>query len=105
MEKSENEEEEPEKTGERKSMTREKLQKLIPAITVAVTTLFLFLLFVLIFQWVTMAQQAKRKAKIEQEIAYWQQQVDDGTMDAAWYEGPGKYYLAIEKGWIFNLGE
>lgn len=86
-------------------MNKEKLQKLIPAITVAVTTLFVFLLFVLIFQWVTMAQQKKRIAKIEDEIAYWEQQVEDGTMDVAWYEGPGKYYLAIKEGWILNPGE
>lgn len=86
-------------------MTREKLQKLIPAITVAVTTLFVFLLFVLIFQWVTMAQQNKRIEKINGEIEYWEQQVENGTMDVAWYEGPGQWYLAVEQGWILNPGE
>ena len=86
-------------------MTREKMQKLIPAITVAATVLFVFLLFVLIFQWVTLGKQAGRKAKVEDEIAYWQEQVDKNTIDVAWYEGPGKYWLAIEKGWIENPGE
>ena len=86
-------------------MTREKLQKLIPAITVAATVLFVFLLFVLIFQWVTMAQQNKRMDKLEAENAYWQEQVDKNTIDVAWYEGPGKWWLAIEKGWVENPGE
>ena len=86
-------------------MEKEKLQKLIPAITVAVTTLFVVLLFVLIFQWITMAQQRKRIAKIEEEIAYWEQQVEEGTLDAAWYEGPGKWILAIKEGWILDPGE
>ncbi len=86
-------------------MTREKLQKLIPAICIAATVLFTFLLFVLIFQWVTMAQQDKRIAKLDQEIAYGEQQVKDKEMDAAFWEGPGKYYLAIEKGWVINPGE
>ncbi|MBR2023875.1 MAG: hypothetical protein IJ996_05120 [Clostridia bacterium] len=86
-------------------MTREKLQKLIPAITVAATLLFVFLLFVLIFQWVEIAQQEKRHNKLEDDITYWQEQVDKSTFDVAWYEGPGKYWLAIEKGWIDNPGE
>lgn len=86
-------------------MTREKLQKLIPAITVAATVLFVFLLFVLIFQWITMAQQDKRMEKLARENLYWQEQIDKNTIDVAWYEGPGKYWLAIEKGWIENPGE
>lgn len=86
-------------------MTNEKKEKLIIAITVATTVLFVFLLFVLIFQWVTMAQQNKRINKLEAEQAYWQEQVDKNTIDVAWYEGPGKAVLAIKKGWIFNQGE
>ena len=86
-------------------MTREKLQKLIPAITVAATLLFVFLLFVLIFQWVTMATQADRKAKLNADIISWKEEVDKSTFDAAWYGGPGKYWLAIERGWIDNPGE
>ena len=86
-------------------MTNEKKEKLIIAITVATTVLFVFLLFVLIFQWVTMAQQNKRMDKLEAENAYWQEQVDKNTIDVAWYEGPGKWWLAIEKGWVENPGE
>ena len=85
-------------------MTNEKKEKLIIAITVATTVLFVFLLFVLVFQWVSMAQQNKRINKLEAEQAYWQEQVDKNTIDVAWFEGHGKAVLAIKKGWIFKSG-
>ena len=86
-------------------MTREKLQKLISAIVVGATVLFVFLLFVLVFQWVTMAVQNKRMADLDAKNVALQDTIDKNTIDVAWYEGPGKYWLAIEKGWIENPGE
>ncbi len=86
-------------------MTQEKMRKVITAVASAATMLLVVLLAVLIYQWVTMGNQNRDLERLDKEIAELEQQAQENEADAAWYEGPGQYWLAIEKGWILNQGD
>jgi hypothetical protein len=82
-------------------MTQDKLRRIITACVVAGTTLLVVLLSVLIFQWVKLGVLNKRINKVSAENATWQQMIDEGEEKAKYYEnGTGKFWLALEKGWV-----
>ena len=83
-------------------MTQEKMTKLITAAVVAGTTLLVVLLSVMIYGFVRIGVLSSREKKLNQEIARLEQQKTEGEADLAWAEGPGKLWLAFEKGWIFQ---
>ena len=86
-------------------MTQDKMRKIITAVVVAATTLFVILLSALIYGWIKIGVLSNREQKLEQEIAELEQQISAGEADAAWAEGPGKLWLALEQGWIFQQGD
>lgn len=87
-------------------MTQEKMRKLITAIAVAATTLFVLLLAVLIYQWITIGVLNAREKRLEEENAQLQQVIDEKKMDAEFYESViGKEWLAIQNGFVFPEGE
>ena len=87
-------------------MTQEKMRNLITAIAVAATTLLVFLLAVLIYQWIMIGTLNKREQRLEQENAQLQQIIDEGKMDAEFYESVvGKEWLAIQNGFVKPEGK
>ena len=82
-------------------MTQEKLRRVVTAAVVAGTTLFVILLSVLIYQWITIAVYDKRIEKINNEIAALEQEIESDEKDLEHYSSDlGKFWLAIEKGFI-----
>ena len=87
-------------------MTQEKMRKLITAIAVAATTLFVLLLAVLIYQWITIGVLDAREERLEEENEQLQQIIDEKKMDAEFYESViGKEWLAIQNGFVLPEGE
>ena len=81
-------------------MTQDKMRKLITAGVVAATTLFVFLLAVLVYQWITIGVQNNRIDRLSAGKQAMQKQIDEGGELADYYEGQGKFWLALEQGWI-----
>lgn len=86
-------------------MTQEKMTKLITAAVVAGTTLLVILLSVMIYGFVKIGVLNHRERQLEEDIARLEQQKTEGEADLAWAEGPGKLWLAFEKGWIYQQGD
>lgn len=86
-------------------MTQDKMRKIITACVVAFTTLFVILLSVLVYGWIKISVLNRRETALEQENAKLEQQIKEGGADLAWAEGPGRDWLAFEKGWINPQGE
>ena len=82
-------------------MTQEKMRKLITASVVAATTFVVFLLAVLVYQWITLGVLDTRKAKLEEENMLLQEQIEKGGDTAEYYESVmGKEWLAFQEGFI-----
>ena len=82
-------------------MTQEKMRKLITASAVAATLLVVFLLSFLIYQWVQIAVYNKRIKDLEKETARLEQQLEENTMNAEYYESIfGKEWLAFQNGFV-----
>ncbi len=82
-------------------MTEGKMRKIITAIAAAATLLFVILLSVLIYQWITIGVQNKRMAEKEESISYWTQQNKDAKDDLEWYLSDNyKTWAAFEKGYV-----
>ena len=87
-------------------MTQDKMRKLITACVVAATTLLVVLLAVLIYQWITLGVLSARRAKLEAENKQLEQLIQQGNMDAEYYESVmGKEWLAFQQGFIHSQGE
>ena len=80
-------------------MTQEKMRKVIAASVSAATVLFVLLFSYLIYQWITIAVYDARIRELEAENARLEQAIEEGTMDAEWYE-MNKEYLAWYEGWV-----
>ena len=82
-------------------MTEEKMRKTITASVVAGTMLLIFLLAVLIYQWITIAVYNKRIAKAEEENKRLESVIEEQNYDLAYYESVmGKEWLAFQDGWV-----
>ena len=76
------------------------MRKLITAGVVSATALFVFLLIVLVYQWITIGVQNNRIEKLEASKIEIQAQIDQGGKLAEYYEGQGKLWLALQQGWV-----
>ena len=81
-------------------MTQDKMRKIITACVVACTMLLVFLLTVLVYQWITIGVYNKRIQKTQTEIAELTAQAESGEELAKYYEEQGRFWLALEQGWI-----
>ena len=86
-------------------MTEEKMRKTITAIVAAATLLLVFLLVILVYQFITLGVQGNREEKLQQEVTALEQQAADSGEYADWLEENGKLWLAINDGWRFPDGE
>ena len=75
-------------------MTQEKMRKLITAFVTAGTALLVFLLGVLVYQWITIGVNARREKKIRAEIASYEELLANAENDLAYYESD--YYKWLE---------
>ena len=75
-------------------MTQEKMRKLITAFVTAGTALLIFLLSVLVYQWITIGVNARREKKIRAEIASYEELLANAENDLAYYESD--YYKWLE---------
>ena len=84
-------------------MTEEKMRKVITASVVAATTLIVFLLAVLVYQWITLGVLNNRKDKLLQENAALEEQIQKGGETAEYYESVmGKEWLAFQEGFVYT---
>lgn len=82
-------------------MTEEKMRKVITASVVAATALVIFLLAVLVYQWITIGVLNNRKAKLAEENATLMEQIEKGGETAEYFESiMGKEWLAFQEGFI-----
>lgn len=82
-------------------MTQDKLRKIITASVVAGTALLVFLLAVLIYQWITLGVMNSRIAKAEQENKKWEEVIEEKKFDLEYYQSVmGKEWLAFQNGWV-----
>lgn len=82
-------------------MTQEKLRKLIVACAVSATLLLVLLLGVLVYQWIKIGVLNGRIQQIEQENARLEETIEQGTIDAKYYESVmGKEWLAFQNGFV-----
>jgi hypothetical protein len=82
-------------------MTEEKMRKTITASVVAGTMLLVFLLAVLIYQWITLAVYNKRIAKAEEENKKLEEVIEEQKFDLEYYQSVmGKEWLAFQDGWV-----
>ena len=87
-------------------MTQEKLRRVVTAAVVAGTTLFVVLLSVLVYQFVTISVYNKRIAKIEQENAALEESIAKQESDLEYYGSElGKFWLAMEQGFVLGQGK
>ncbi|MBO5479640.1 MAG: hypothetical protein J6A63_00415 [Clostridia bacterium] len=87
-------------------MTQDKMRKLVTACAVAATTLLVVLLAVLIYQWITYGVLKSRREKLEAENQKLEQLIEEGKMDAEYYESVmGKEWLAFQQGFVKPQGE
>ena len=82
-------------------MTQEKMRRIITASAVSATLLLVFLLSFLVYQWVQIAVYNNRIKKLERENARLEEQLQEGTKDAEYYESIfGKEWLAHQNGYV-----
>ena len=82
-------------------MTQEKLRRVVTAAVVAGTTLFVILLSVLVYQWITIGVYNKRIDKIEEENKQLEEINSSDEKNLEYYNSTlGKFWLAMEKGFV-----
>ena len=82
-------------------MTQEKLRRIVTAAVVAGTALFVILLAVLVYQWVTIAVYNKRIEKVNGEIQALEESIAADEESLEYFDSDlGKFWLAMEKGFI-----
>ena len=96
----------PQKKPNKFSMSRDKLLRVVTASAVAGTVLFVTLLGVLIYQFVTIGVYNDRINKVTQEIEALGDENDELGEDLDFYNSAyGKFLLALEKGFIIEQGK
>ena len=78
------------------------MRKVITAITAAATLLFVILLGVLVYQWITISVQNKRIAEREAAVAYWEKANAEAESDLDYYLTDAyKTWEALKYGYEF----
>jgi hypothetical protein len=84
-------------------MTQEKLRRVVTAAVVAGTTLFVILLSVLVYQWITIGVYNDRIDKIEQENQRLEENNAQDQEDLDYYlTDMGKFWLAMQKDFVIK---
>ncbi len=86
-------------------MTQDKMRRIITACVVAGTTLLVILLSVLIYGWIRIGVLNRREKRLNAEVEALKEQSQQLEGDAEYYEGLGRFWLAIEKGWVYDQGD
>ena len=81
----------------------EKKKRLAVALTVAGTLLFLFLLIILIVQFVKIGVGNAQKARYDEQIKEYERAISENEKDLHYYQTQeGLFHLALENGWRNN---
>ena len=81
-------------------LTDEKVRKVAVGATVAGVLLVLFLIVILIVQFVQIGVANAQSRRLDEEIAKYEQMIEEGECDLDFYQnGLGLYYLALGRGW------
>lgn len=89
-----------EMSGEKRLMPEEKAKRLAIGAIVAGVLLVLFLVVVLIIQFVKMGYANAERARLDREIERYEQLIGQKERDLEYYESElGMYHQALEQGW------
>lgn len=81
-------------------ITEDKAKRIAIGATVAGILLIVFLLIILIVQFVQIGVRNSRKSDLEQQIEEYEKRLEDGNRDLNWYlERDGLYWTARTYGW------
>ena len=84
----------------KRPISPEKATRIAVGATVGGVLLVLFLVVVLIIQFVQIGVQNRMEDELNEQIARYEQQISDGEDRITYYEeGNGLYYLARKHGW------
>lgn len=82
------------------NIPEEKARKIAVGATVAGVLIVLFLLVVIIVQIVQIAQRVRTARELDEQIAHYEQLIQEKSTDLDFYESEfGMYYQALEQGW------
>ena len=85
----------------KEGLTDEKMRKIAAGATVAGVLLVLFLVIILIIQFVQIGVSNSQSKQLDEAIARYEQMIAEGKEDIDFYEnGLGLYSLALKQGWI-----
>lgn len=85
---------------EKRTISPEKATRIAVGATVGGVLLVLFLIVVLIIQFVQIGVQKRMEEELNEQIAQYEQMIADGEDKLDYYEvGNGLYYLARKHGW------
>ena len=85
----------------KEGLTDEKMRKIAAGATVAGVLLVLFLVIILIIQFVQIGVSNSQSKQLDEAIARYEQMIAEGKEDIDFSEnGLGLYYLALKQGWI-----
>lgn len=78
----------------------EKARRIAVGATVAGVLVIIFLVVILIVQFVQIGVAKSRKARLDEDIKEYEQLIDGGSNDLEWYKkGTGLYWLARSYGY------
>ena len=87
-------------------VSAEKVRKIAVGATIAGVLLVVFLVVILIVQFVQLGVANARSRRLDEEIARYEELLQTGQEDLDFYEsGLGLYYLALERGWQTPSGK
>lgn len=82
------------------NISEEKARRIAVGATVAGVLLILFLVIIIIVQFVQIGVGNARKAKFDQEIEQYKELIETGENNLEWYKNSyGLYYTARQYGW------
>ncbi len=85
----------------KEGLTDEKMKKIAAGATVAGVLLVLFLIIILIIQFVQIGVANSQRKQLDDAIARYEEMIKDGESDLNFYlQENGLYYLALKQGWI-----
>ncbi len=84
----------------RKRISEEKARRIAVGATVAGVLLIIFLVVILIVQFVQIGVANSRKEKLDTDIQEYERQIEEGSKDLDWYKkGTGLYWFARSYGY------
>lgn len=85
---------------DKRPLSPEKATRIAVGATVGGVLLVLFLIVVLIIQFVQIGVQNRTEDELNEQISHYEQMIADGEDKITYYEeGNGLYYLARKHGW------